>query len=147
MSFKQFFQKSIVPSFFVTVTCITLVMAVVGTVFEPDVQLGYGVLFSPFVYGVVAALIQMVSYSKNELTVKQAVVRKVAHFVLLEAGILLVLYWAKALTSAGITIALAFSIFVVYVAVTAVLWLNDKRTTETMNKALKELQKQHGEME
>lgn len=145
MKFREFVQKELIPNYFVSVSCIALAMGVIGTLFEPDAKLGYGVLFSPFIYGLIAALIQLVSYSRKSLTPRQAITRQILHFILLEAGIMGVLYWLGALTSTGVTIALALSIPVIYAAVTAVMWMNDRRTTEAVNRALKELQQRNAE--
>ena len=141
MKFKDYVKTSILPTYFVTVVCIALAMAVVGSIFEPDVRLGYGVLFSPFLYGLLAAVIQLVGYSKKELTPKQALGRKVIHVLLLEVGIMAFLHFAGALSGPGVTIALAVAILVIYFAVTLITGLNDRRASQAVNLALKELQK------
>lgn len=140
MSFKDYCKNEILPSFFISVTCIALAMGIIGTIFEPKATFGYGILFSPILYGLIAALIQLVGYSKKELTPRQAAVRKIFHVVLLEAGILSILYLGGALTSAAISIALVLSILLIYGAVTLVLWAHDKQTSEAVNRALKVLQ-------
>lgn len=143
MRFKDFILQSVLPSFFAAVTCITFVMAVIGSIFEPDAQVGYFGLFWPLMYGLLAAVIQLVNYSRRELTARQALVRKVLHFILLESAIMGVLYWGGAFTSMAVTISLALSIMVVYAAVSALLWRNDKRTADRVNQALGALQQRH----
>jgi len=147
MEFKAFLKKHVIPGFFISTTFITLTMAVIGTLFEPSARFGYGILFSPLIYGLIAALFQLVGYSKKELTGRQSVVRTILHFALLEAGIMYILYRANALTNVSITVSLALSIIVIYVAVTLIMWLNDKHTTQTLNKALKELQQRNQDIE
>lgn len=141
MEFKTFFKTQIAPGFFISVACISLAMGVIGTAFLPDVSLGYGILFSPLIYGLMGAVLQLVNYSKKELTLRQIILRKVLHVLLLEIGIAAILYAGKAFTGIEITIALLLSILVIYFAVTLVMWINDKRISETVNAALKELQK------
>lgn len=141
MNFKTYLQKQILPSFSITVTCITFGMAVLGTIFQPQARFSYGVLFSPFLFGLVAAALQLVGYSRKELTLRGALARKVVYVVLLEAAVLGILYGSGGLTSPELTLSLAVMILVIYFAVTLVMWLNDSRTSRDVNAALKELQR------
>jgi hypothetical protein len=145
MSFKDFMMKQIIPGFFVTVTCITFAMAVLGTVYGPDVRLSYGILFSPFIYGLAATATQLVNYSAKELTVKQALARKGFHALALEIVIMHIAYGAGALTGTGVTAALALAILLIYGAVTLIMWISDRRSSEAVNRALSELQKERPE--
>jgi len=140
MDFKTFFVKKVMMSFFVTVTCICAAMALIGMIFEPNTSFGYEAFLSPLIFGIVASLPSLVHYSKDELSVKQTVLRNVLHFILLEAIILSVLYFAGILTSMSMVISLAVSIFVIDLTVNLVLWMNDKKTAREFNEALKRLQ-------
>lgn len=100
----------------------------------------HGILFSPILYGFIAVLIQLVGYSKKELTARQAAVRKIIHVFLLEAGFLSILYLGGALKNAAITLALGITVLLIYGAVTLVLWAQDQQTSEVVNRALKVLQ-------
>ena len=143
MKFKEYFLHTILPGFFASVTCISFVMAVIGSVFEPDARLGYDGLFWPLLYGLLGALAQLVGFSPREMTVRQAFMRNVLTLVLLEAVVMGVLYLGGALTNAAITISLAVGILVIYAAVSVVLWLNDRRTADQINQALGELQRKN----
>jgi hypothetical protein len=140
MDFKTFFVKKIMMSFFVSVTCISAVMALIGMMFEPDTRFGYEALLYPLIFGAVATFPSFVQYSKKELSIWQAAVRKVIHFVLLEAVIFSVLCLGGALTDMSVTVSLGVSVFVIDLTVNLVLWINDKRTAEEFNNALKKMQ-------
>lgn len=140
MDFKTFFVKKIMMSFFVSVTCICAVMALIGMIFEADTRFGYDAFLSPLIFGAVAVLPMLVKYSKSELSLKQTVIRNTIHFFMLEAIILFVLYFAGALTDISITLSLVVSIFVVYITVNLVMWINDKKTANEFNNALKKMQ-------
>ncbi|WMC92358.1 hypothetical protein [Kineothrix sp. MB12-C1] len=140
MDYKTFFVKKIMMSFFVSVTCICAVMALIGMIFESDIRFGYEAFLSPLIFGAIASLPLLVKYSRSELSLKQTVVRNVIHFVLLEAVILSVLYFGEILTSMSMAISLGISIFVVDLTVNLVLWINDKRIANEFNSALKILQ-------
>lgn len=141
MEIKTFFFKKVVMSFFVTVTCIVLTMALVGLFFEPDVRFGYEAFFSPLIFGLIACLPLFVKYSKHELSLGQSLLRDGIYLLLIELLILSVLYFNKILTNFSMALSLAFSIFIINVTVKIVLWINDKKTADEFNKALKAYQK------
>ncbi len=140
MNFKTFFIKEVMMSFFVSITCIAAAMALVGMIFEPDTRFGYEAFLSPIIFGALASLPLLVKYSKKELSIKQTAIRNVIHFILLEAVILLVLYFGGMITSISMAISLGISIFMIDLTVNLVLWINDKRTAKVFNNALKRLQ-------
>lgn len=140
MDFKTFFVKKVMMSFFVSITCISAAMALIGMSFEPDARFGYEAFLSPLIFGALASLPMLVKYSKRELSFKQTAIRNVIHFLLLEAVILSMLYFLGLLTSVSMAISLGISIFVIDLTVNLVLWINDKRTANEFNHALKKLQ-------
>lgn len=140
MSFKTFFLKSILMSFFVSVTCITAAMAIIGSALKPEVYFGYESYWSPILFGLAATIPMLVKYSKKEHSLRQQILRNIIHFVLLEAVILSMLCFAGALTDYSEVISLAVSVLIIDVAVYLVLWLNDKRIAADFNKALKKMQ-------
>jgi hypothetical protein len=140
MDFKTFFVKKVMMSFFVSVTCICVAMALIGMLFEPDTRFGYEAFLSPLILGMVASIPLLVKYSNNDLSMKQMAIRNVIHFILLEAIILSFLYFGGILTNMSMTISLGVSIFVIDLTVILVLWINDKKTAKEFNDALKRLQ-------
>jgi len=140
MKFKTFFVKKILMSFFVSATCISAAMAIIGMIFEPNTRFGYGGLFSPLLFGAISTIPSMITYSKKELSIAQMAVRKCIQLVLLESMILSILYFGGALKNSSVTISLALSILVISITVYAVLWVNDKRTAKELNEALKKMQ-------
>lgn len=131
-------------SFFVSTTCISAAMALIGMLFEPDARFGYEAFLSPLIFGALASLPLLVKYSKKELSFKQTAIRNVIHFLLLEAVILSVLYFEGLLTSVSMAISLGISIFVIDLTVNLVLWINDKRIAKEFNDALRKLQNDYG---
>lgn len=140
MNFKKFFIQNIMMSFFVTVTLITFIMAIVGIIYEPDVLFGYEAFLSPLLFGGVASVVSMVKYSKYELSLKQALLRNSIQLMLIEVLTLLILYFGGMLKSISITASLGLSILIVYITASLVLWINDKRMANDLNQGLKRLQ-------
>ena len=144
MDFKTFFVKKVMMSFFVSVACICSAMALVGMIFEADTRFGYEAFLSPLIFGLVASIPTLVTYSKRELSVKQTAVRNLLHLVLLELVILSVLYFAGILTSVSMAVSLGVSIFIIDIVVNLVLWINDTRIAKEFNSALKRFQTDQG---
>lgn len=145
MDFKTFFYKNILMGFFVATTCICAAMAIIGMLFEPDMRFGYQGLFFPLVFGAVTMLPSVVNYSKHELSIREAFVRKLFQFVLIELIILLMVYSSGTLNSVSLAISLALSVLLIFGAVHLVLWINDRKTAEAFNAALKDMQQQKHE--
>ena len=143
MDFKAFVRKEVVMGYFAATTCIAVAMAIIGTMFEPEARFGYGILFSPLIYGALAIPVILVGYSKRELTMFETLIRNIIQLLMIEFIVLLINYVNGALRSASITVAVALSVLAIYVAVNIVLWTNDAYTAKEINKALKEMQNRH----
>ena len=137
MDFKTFFVKKVMLSFFISVTFITLAVAVTGLIFEPDVQFGYEAFFSPLIFGAIATFPKLITYSKEELSVRQTLARNLIHFILLEILILGSLYFADVLSSVSMTVSLAVTILIIYITVSILIWIHDKKTALEFNNALR----------
>lgn len=137
MRFKDFLVKKVLPSFFISVTCISLVMAILGTVFFPNQQFGYEGFWFPVLFGIAAVLPQFITYSKKELSVKQMFLRNALHLILLEITILLLNYLGGARYSAKVTLSIVLAILIIDVTVHLVLWMNDKKTAKDFNESLR----------
>ncbi|MGB4407431.1 MAG: DUF3021 family protein [Sphaerochaeta sp.] len=140
MDFRTFFVKRVMMSFFVSVTCISVAMALIGMAFEPNARFGYEAFLSPLIFGSLASLPLMVKYSSKELSPRQTAMRSVIHLVLLEVVILSVLWFAGLLTGISMAVSLGTSICIIDVTVHLVLWLQDTRTAKEFNEALHRLQ-------
>ena len=146
MNFKEFIRKEVLISYFVTTTCIAAAMAVVGLLLAPEERFGYGILFSPLIYGTLVIPVSLVGYSKRELSIKETLVRNIIQLLLIEFIVLLINYVNGVLTSISVTLSIALSILAIYIAVCFILWINDKNTAKEINKALLEIQKKHKEV-
>lgn len=140
MEFKTFLKKNVFVTFFITSTCISIAMAVLGMYFMPDEQFGYGRLLAPPFFALMITLPLFVTYSSKELNTRQIIIRRIIQLVLIEGIILGVLLYDGALTSVSVVLAVILSVLVVYITVELVLWVNDSITARKFNKALKTLQ-------
>lgn len=145
MDFKTYFYKKVLMGFFIATTCISAVMAILGLLYEPDVRFGYQGLFSPMIYGALTMLPSLVMYSKRELSVQGALIRKLLELVLIEIIVLVIVYIGGSRTNISLAISLALSVFLVYMTVNLVLWISDKKTAKVFNEALSKMQHAHNQ--
>lgn len=140
MNFKEFLIKNVMNSFFISVTFICIGMAIVGSNFEPDKRFSYAGFLAPILFALAASLPSLVMYSRHELTVGEMIFRKFLHLILLEITINGILFLNGALVSLSVTISLAVMIFVIDVAVNVVMYINDLRSAELINRGIREIQ-------
>lgn len=128
-------------SFFVVTACVCVLEAVLGMLLFPEVQFGYEAFLSPPLFGFLSSLLGIVTYSRKELTVRQAAGRKLLHLGLIELLVFGVNAYAGHFFETVQFIFVMISVAVVYTTVNAVLWVNDQRSAEKFNQELKEFQK------
>ena len=139
MSFLEFSKKTLM-NFFVIVTGVTLAIAVLGLNFQAEEQFGYEAYFSPIIIGAIATLPSFVLYSKKELPIKQMLLRKILHFIVL---LLAMVGFGKAaglLTNTELTAMFLLSVIAVYAFTTVINWIVDSKTAQEINEGLKKLQ-------
>lgn len=147
MNFKTFFIQKIILGFFVSFTLISLAMLVIGFIYEPDRQFGYEIFLSPLVFALVATLPSLLNYSSKELSLKETLVRKIIHLLLLEILIIGVLYISNIITSVDLLLSLGLTIAIIDVSVQIILYINDQRTAMMMNTQIKKYQLNHSSMD
>lgn len=134
-------------AFFVCTACITILEGIMGMLFFPEQEMGYDAFFMPPLFGFCSVLFGFVTYSKKELSVKQILVRRGIHLFLIE-GLVFGVNYAVGMVYPPLTAwILAIAITVVFIAVYAVMWLNDQRSAVMFNEKLKHYQRQITETE
>lgn len=124
-------------AFFVSTACITILEGIMGVLFFPEERLGAEAFFSPPIFGFFSALAGVVTYSKKELSIKQILIRRVVHLFLIEGLVFGLNSIAGNIYEPLVSWILAVAVAVIFVAVYAVLWLNDLRSAAVFNEKLK----------
>lgn len=143
MDLGGFLIKRIVIPFFVITACVSIVMGILGRIFYSDMYLPYTALFLPALYGATTVLPSLVFYSKKELSVKQIKLRRIIQVLLIEALVLLINYWNGNIKSAALAVSLAVAVLIIILTVYAIQYLNEKRTADELNAALKRIKKEN----
>jgi len=140
MNIQDFFKKQLI-NFFIISTCIAAAMAVLGQVLLPEASFGYEALLAPLAYGFLCTLPAIVLYSPKELPLRQLLVRKVLHKLLIMAalaGVMAYLGLRDPLTY----LALLLSVLVISGIVEGLNWLQNSREAKTLNQQLEQLRRQ-----
>jgi hypothetical protein len=135
MSLGEFLRKSLM-SFFIIVTCVSVVIGTLGLIYEPNRRIGYEAYFSPLIFGVIGVLPSIVTYSKKELTIKQMIFRKVLQLLLLEILILSFMY-RMGIMEPNMALLIALSVFGVFLIVHFISWIIDRDKAAQLNQDLK----------
>ncbi|MDO5559579.1 MAG: hypothetical protein Q4F95_08255 [Oscillospiraceae bacterium] len=141
MSFRSFFIKNVLMPFFTITACVSVAMGILGMIFYSDIFLPYSVLFAPALYGIATSFPSLIMYSKNELTVRQVVIRKIIQGVTIEATVLLLNLAGGNIKNASVAVSIAVTVLVIMLAVNAIRYINDKRVASELNEALKKINK------
>lgn len=139
MSFGDFIKKSLMH-FFIIVTCVTVVIGILGLIYEPNVKFGYEAFFSPLIFGAISIIPSIVTYSKEELTLKQMVFRKVLQLIVLEGILLIFGYLVVGIIKENMIISFAVSVLLVFLIVHFISWIIDCKKADVLNVDLKAFQ-------
>ena len=144
MSRREFFKVALMQ-FFIIVTLINVVMAVLGVIFRPDERFGYDAFLAPLIYAACSMIPVLLTYSKRELTVKQMIIRQVLNLLAIEAIMIGIgLSGSNVLREQPLlVVSLALSVFIIFVLVLVISWILDLGQAKQMNIDLENYQKRH----
>ena len=144
MSRREFFKIALMQ-FFIIVTLINVVMAVLGMIFRPDERFGYDAFLAPLIYAACSMIPVLLTYSKRELTVKQMIIRQVLNLLAIEAIMI-----GIGLSGSNVfreqpmlVVSFALSVFIIFVLVLVISWILDLGQARQMNIDLENYQKRH----
>lgn len=136
MKYKEKIVEELI-SFCICTTCITLLEGIMGVIFFPDVMMDYGAFFSPPLFGALSVLLGVVTVSKKELTVKQVLIRRGVHLLLIEIMVFGLNYLAGVIFTPIINVTLALGIAIIFIMVYVIIWLNERKSACIFNEMLK----------
>jgi hypothetical protein len=138
MNFKQFFFKKIIPSYCMIVTLLNVGMLVVGKVCYPDTTFGYGVFLSPLLFGVIGCMPVLIDFwfgrkahSRKVLWLQTLIELAALELCIIGSGALLIGF-----DSLQIVVTMSCLAAVIFVAVTAIQYVQDNHMCHEMNQVL-----------
>lgn len=132
--------KSIALNFIIIIAETTLSIAVIGSIFAGDVTIDYRYFFLPFALSVLYMLPCLPVYLKENMTVKQVMIQRIAELVIIEAATLFAAYLlvGEKLTAGGY-IAVGASVLIFDIASYLLQWIFEKNEADKINKIISEM--------
>ncbi len=132
--------KSIALNFIIIIAETTLSIAVIGSIFAGDVAIDYRYFFLPFALSVLYMLPCLPVYLKENMTVKQVMIQRIAELVIIEAATLFAAYLlvGEKLTAGGY-IAVGISVLIFDIASYLLQWIFEKNEADKINKIISEM--------
>ena len=129
--------------YFILVTLITILLMVVGMLFDSDRTLSYDAYFSPLFYAFIGVIPVFFFRSDKELSMKRLIIRNVLYVLIVEAAILLIVFKAPNIPSDRIevVISIAVGVLVVFILSLIVEYIFELTQANEMNAYLEEYQK------
>jgi hypothetical protein len=139
MNLKAFIGKCIMEYFIIT-TCITAAIGVLGMSLDPSAKFGYESFFSPLIFGLISLVPSLVTYSRKEISYRQAVIRKILYLFLLEGLLIFFGFWSKILTNIIDSMFFGITVIIVFILVNIISWQIDRKEAVKINSVLKSFQ-------
>ena len=138
MHFKDYFLKTILPSYFMIVTLISIGVAVADVLVYGGKPADAMTLFVPPVFGALGCLPLLLDFFflKGKSSVSGLLLYNALELVMLEAVILTAAYFLGILRSASITAATAGLVLAIFTVVGTILYVQDKKFCDSLNDAL-----------
>lgn len=135
-----------IMSFFVITAAICILEGIIGVLFLPKEQLGYKAFFAPPIFAFFSVLCGIVTISQKEMNIRQIVIRKMIHLLLIEILVFGLNFMEGFVFNPIVNIALALGIACIYTLVDIILYLNDRRIAALFNEELKKFQQKNTNM-
>ena len=137
--------NDMIYTYFMLVTMISAVMAVLGMRFIPDASFGYEAFKMPLIYAAYGTLPNVVMYARQELTRKQFMVRKLIQLILIEVIVIAVVLPARIWEekSMELIVSLGISIFVVFMLTHLIEWFQNYASAKQMTEELLIFRQKH----
>lgn len=114
-------------------------IGIIGSIFAGEQKITYQYFFLPALIGLICMLPCIVTYFKEDMTIKQIIIQRAVEWIVLEAAIIGVIYYiaGDAPGKAGY-IAMIFSITFFDIVTYAFSYYLEKREADAVNKKLRE---------
>ena len=139
MTVKEFIISR-VQIFFFLVTLILTASAVMGLVYQPDMELRYYHFFSPILIAACCVLPTCVTYYKKEPTVRQYIIRQIIELSLIELVVMLFITPPEGIEKPLFYIVLGAVIAVIYLLTMVMMWLQKVQQSKKLTEQLHNLQ-------
>ena len=116
-----------------------LSIGIIGSIFASEQKITYQYFFLPALIGFICMLPCVITYFKEDMTVKQIIVQRVVELIVLEIALMGAVYYIVGdVPGKSGYIAIGFSILLFDIATYGISYYLEKRETDILNEKLKE---------
>lgn len=133
-----------VKLYFMLVTFISVLLMVLGLLFDADRTFSYSVFASPLIYAAIGVIPVFLPGQNRELSVKGLIIKRVVEVLVIEGLVMLIVFSSDNIPSQNrsVVIGIAAGIVVIYLIVNAIEYLYEKKIAEELNVLLLNVQKE-----
>lgn len=116
-----------------------LAIGIIGSIFAGDQKITYHYFFLPAILGLICMVPCLITYFKEDMTIRQIIIQRVVEWIVLEVTIIAAVYYivGDAPGTAGY-IAIVFSILFCDIATYAASFFLEKREADIVNEKLRQ---------
>lgn len=145
--FRKRFEEAF-RLYFILVTLISILLMVLGLMFDSNRVLGYEVFLSPLIYAAIGVIPCFFTDSEKELSMKMLMVRRTVALLAIEAMILTLAYSADSIPTErkGVAAGIAIGIVVVFILSSVIEYVFELAGARELNEALSVYQNSESEL-
>lgn len=135
--FRKRFEEAF-RLYFILVTLISILLMVLGLMFDSNRVFGYEVFLSPLIYAAIGVIPCFFTDSEKELSMKMLIVRRTVTLLAIEAMILTLAYSADSIPTErqGVVPGIAIGIVVVFILSSVIEYVFELAGARELNEAL-----------
>ena len=124
--------------YFILVTLITILLLVLGMLFDSDRTLGYDAYLSPLIYAAIGVVPYIFLGADKELSMKRMLVRRLIKLLFIETVVLVIAFSASTIPTerTEVVIGIAVGIVVVFVLSIVIEYIIELGNSKKLNEAL-----------
>ena len=133
--------------YFILVTLITVLLMIVGLIFDSDKRFGYEVFLSPLLYAAISVIPSFFINTARELSMKKLIIRHLLQLFVIEIMMLAIAFTSNNIPSEkkGLIIGLVIGIAAIYVLSLVIEYIFELTQSKELNAALEKYQKEYNE--
>ncbi|SEP60779.1 hypothetical protein SAMN02910369_00265 [Lachnospiraceae bacterium NE2001] len=130
--------------YFILVTLITILLLVLGTLFDGDRTFSYEAFLSPLIYAAIGVIPVFFFNSDREVSVKGLVVQRIIQLLVVEASMLGIAFWSKGIATdrRAVVVGIAVGVALVFALSLIVEYLFELSISRKLNEDLERFQRE-----
>lgn len=135
--FRKRFEEAF-RLYFILVTLISILLMVLGLMFDSDRVFGYEVFLSPLIYAAIGVIPCFFINTERELSMKMLIIRRAVVLLVIEAMILTLAYSAESIPTErkGVVPGIAIGIVIVFILSSVIEYVFELAGARELNEAL-----------